>query len=360
MRRRPFTSHLAVSGLLLALSALAIPQAAAASAETARMRVHQPLTKVEDYWTKSRMRAADPVPTEVPGAPRTAAAPADDAGAPSYVRPAAPGSDGGAQLLRGEAGAATGASRTATPVLDPTAPKIRAHGKVFFTVVGGTDPGDFVCSGTAVNSRNKSVVMTAGHCVYDVVTAGGKSKNFVFAPAYAAGATPYGKWPAKSLATTRQWKRQGNLRYDVAAAIVKRNESGQRLGSVVGGRGIGFDQPRDQTYDVIGYPQLTPFDGTVEHECVSPYRGSDSAGSKGPAPMKVDCDMTPGASGGGWIVGDKTLVSLTSYSYGEEYNPNGKLYGPYFSTTAKKLYKSVRGGKKKKKHKKHHKGHKGH
>jgi V8-like Glu-specific endopeptidase len=355
MRRRPNITILLVPGLLLALLAPSIPAAAAAGATgaTARLRVHQPAAEVEAYWTKSRMRAAEPVPTVLPGGPQAASARAADAASPSYVPPAAPGSEGDAQLMRGEAAATTTTSRAASPVLDPTAPKIRAHGKVFFTVVGGTDPGNFVCSGTAVNSRNKSVVLTAGHCVYDVDTGGGKSKNFVFVPAYQAGAAPYGTWPAKSLATTRRWKRKGNLRYDVAAAVVKRDDAGQRLQSVVGARGIGFDQPRDQTYEVIGYPQLTPFDGTLEYECVGPYGGSDSAGSKGPAPMKVDCDMTPGASGGGWIAGGKTLVSVTSYSYGTEYDPDGQLYGPYFSTTAKKLYKSVRGGKKRKHHHRH-------
>ena len=35
------------------------------------------------------------------------------------------------------------------------------HGKVFFTLGGN----DYVCSGTALLSGNKSVVWTAGHCV---------------------------------------------------------------------------------------------------------------------------------------------------------------------------------------------------
>ena len=295
------------------------------------------------------MRKAEPVGPELPGKPAPTSAPAGDAGSPSYVPPAAPGSDADPNLLEGTATAAsaTGANRSSL-VVDPAAPKIRAHGKVFFTVVGGSDPGDFVCSGSAVNSRNKSLVMTAGHCVYDAETGGGKSINFAFMPAYQAGAMPYGAWAAKSLATTKEWKKQGNLRYDLGAVIVKRNEAGQRLQSVVGARGIGFSQPRDQNYVAYGYPQLSPFDGKLEYTCPSNYRGSDSAGSNGPAPMRISCDMTGGASGGGWIIGDKTLVSVTSYGY--DARP-GFLYGPYLSNTAKQLYKSVRGkGKKAKKH----------
>ena len=109
-------------------------------------------------------------------------------------------------------------------------------------------------------------------------------------------------------------------------AIVKRNADGRRLQSVVGARGIGFDQPRDQNYIAYGYPQLAPFDGKLEYTCPSAYEGSDSAGSNGPATMAISCDMTAGASGGGWIIGDKTLVSVTSYGY--DTRP-GFLYGPY-------------------------------
>jgi hypothetical protein len=64
--------------------------------------------------------------------------------------------------------------------------------------------------------------------------------------------------------------------------------------------------------------------------------------------MRASCNMTAGASGGGWIVGGRTLVSVTSYHYGSQ----PYLYGPYLSTTAKKLYKSVKGPKHKKKRKK--------
>ena len=56
--------------------------------------------------------------------------------------------------------------------------------------------------------------------------------------------------------------------------------------------------------------------------------------------MKISCNMTGGSSGGGWIIGDKTLVSVTSYSHVGE---SGFLYGPYLSNTAKQLYKSMRG-----------------
>ena len=185
---------------LLAVFLIALLMPAGASAGTVSMDVDQSARSVRDYWTKARMRDAEPAPVTVPTLPAPAEEPAAPAesGPPAYVPPAAPG-DGDARLLRGEAARSRPSAKLATPVLDPSAPGVRAHGKVFFTVKGGTDPGDFVCSGTAVNSRNRSVVWTAGHCVYDAELGGGKSVNFSFVPAYANGNAPYGEWPAKQL-----------------------------------------------------------------------------------------------------------------------------------------------------------------
>jgi hypothetical protein len=164
--------------------------------------------------------------------------------------------------------------------------------------------------------------------------------NFAFVPAYDRGATPYGTWPARKLATTKRWRRDGNLRFDVGAATVRRRD-GSALQSVVGARGIGFDQPRRQRYSIFGYPKEPPFDGEREYRCDSRYRGGDMSGGPGPKTMRLSCDMTPGASGGGWIAGE-TLLSVTSYGYTSR---PGKLYGPYLSRTAKKLYKRMRGGR---------------
>ena len=49
--------------------------------------------------------------------------------------------------------------------------------------------------------------------------------------------------------------------------------------------------------------------------------------------------MTGGASGGGWVSFGK-LYSVTSYGYSQQLD---RLYGPYMSTSAKALYRKVRG-----------------
>lgn len=317
------------------LAALVLP--AAATAAPPVVDVRQPAAAVRDYWTKARMRKADPVPVEPPVAAAPEAAP-EPSGPPTYVPPASPDEPPDAGLRRGTTAAAGAASRPATPVADPAAPETRMHGKVFFTLPKLPEPNDYVCSGTAVNSRNRSVVMTAGHCVFDWEDHGGRATNWAFVPAYSGDdVRPFGTWPAKRIATTRQWKRDENLSYDVGAAVVRRSPAGQRLQSVVGARGIGFDQPRKQDYDIFGYPVQGSFLKTLEYTCSSPYKGADAAAVGGPPTMRASCNMTGGSSGGGWIAGGK-LLSVVSYGYGRA---PMSIYGPYLSRTAKRLYKRV-------------------
>ena len=308
---------------------------------------------VRAYWTPARMRAAEPVEALDVASGGAAALPTGSPGTPTFVGPAEAGEPAAATL---RSGSVTQAKRLNSDyrrdeIENPAAREFSAHGKVFFTVRRGTSPGNYVCSGTAVNSRNRSVVWTAGHCIYDNEAGGGFSTNFVFVPAYEDGDAPYGRWPAKKIATTPGWRNQGNIRYDLGAAVVKRNRSGRRLQSVVGARGIGFNQPRRQLVEIFGYPAdpvaVPPhpeFTGEREFRCTTRPFGIDKPyGGSGPPTTGVSCDMTGGSSGGGWVGGASgvpLVVSVVSYGY---INEPDHLYGPYMAKQAKALYKLVRG-----------------
>lgn len=305
---------------------------------------------VSDYWTAARLRAAEPAaaPAPLPGPGSRGAGDEATSAAPTYVQVAAPGEPAAAKLLdgspaRSKQGVLPGTTRD--EIADPSAPDVSSHGKVFFTIPTGAEAGDYVCSGTAVNSKNRSVVWTAGHCVYP--EGGGQFvTNWTFIPAYHEGSEPFGQWPAKRLATTGPWQEAANIKYDLGAAVVRRSGTGERLQTVVGACGIGFDQPRDQIYHAYGYPAVQPpleFTGEREFRCTSRPTGADEPGTAGPPTMYIDCDMTGGSSGGGWIA-DGTLLSVTSYGYPLEVD---HLYGPYMSRSAKALYRGVRKAKKK-------------
>ncbi len=329
-RGHPRRASLALTAALAAIAAAATPTAAAPAGQSP--------AAVRDYWTVSRMLAAEqprppapPVPT-APPARRDRGAPSyvPAGGSPAVLRAGRPGADGG-----------SGAAVVRHEVSDPAAPGVRMHGKVFFTVRSGPDAGDRVCSGTVVNSRKRSVVWTAGHCVFDP---GGGSyvSNWLFVPGFSAEGAPYGEWPAKRLKTTRGWRTGTNFHYDLGAAVVARDPDGRRLQTLVGARGIGFDQPRDSSYAAYGYPTVdrsAEFPGTREYRCLSGNRGADTPLGSGPATLMIGCDMPAGASGGGWVAG-RTLLSVTSYSYA---NDPLHLYGPYLSRAAKALYRKAAG-----------------
>lgn len=222
---------------------------------------------------------------------------------------------------------------------DPTAPEFRQNGVIFFDV-GGFFLGR--CSGTSVNAPNFSVVFTAGHCVYEPGLFGGwYGDHWAFVPGYRFGQRPFGIFPATRLDSTRQWVTSGSENFDVGAAVVGRNERGERLGKAVGGAGIAWNLTATQVFDVHGYPVETPFDGETQRICPqTPYLGHDAASflMRGPLNLAVDCEVTGGASGGGWTIAGNVLNGVTDYGYGDDVSTD---YGAYFGTEVGRLYGRV-------------------
>jgi hypothetical protein len=286
---------------------------------------------IKAYWTAARMRAARPAALLARSAGAVAAVPARRAAAePSRT--------------------ARRRSEIATPVLKPRQHPTRTHGKVFFSA--GVD--QYECSGTAAQASSRSLVLTAAHCAYLRALLGSTNvvHNWIFVPAYANGRAPFGKWAATSLAAPNGWVSSnpvigpggeitgGDSRFDLGAATVAPRASGRALQGAVGGATVGFDRPRRHRYTAFGYPAEGPYTGRREFSCLSPYLGADSAFGK-PPPIQIRCDMTAGASGGGWIDPRGRLVSVTSYGYS---NDSQSLYGPYFGTALHDFYGSVSGG----------------
>jgi V8-like Glu-specific endopeptidase len=231
------------------------------------------------------------------------------------------------------AGASASSSFEAIP--DPAVEGFRQNGVIFFEF------GAFLarCSGTSVNSPNLSVVVTAGHCVNE----GGRFGHFylrhwVFVPGYRFGQRPFGVFPAEQLFATQGWLETGSENFDVGAAVVGRSEHGRRLGAVVGGAGIAWNLSPAQTFDVHGYPVEEPFDGETQQLCLqTPFLGHDAASYLWPGPLDlaVDCNVTGGASGGGWTIAGNVLNGVTDYGYPDEPKTD---FGAYFGQEVAKMY----------------------
>lgn len=307
-----------VASLAPLASLLAAPAfATAAPGEVVQRTLTAAPADVREYWTPARMREARPVDRD--------------------ARPA-----------RRSGGGAT-ASRAAEEVTGSNSFPARTHGKVFFTIPGR---GNFVCSGTVVRSPGRNVVVTAGHCVFDDAV-DRFATNWLFVPGLRDGERPFGEWVAHRLATTSQFRAGGggNERFDVGVGVVLRNGNGRGVQDRVGARRIAFNQPRDQLYRAFGYPAVSPFNGRRPYRCNSPYEGDDQSFPQ-PRPMRIDCDMTGGSSGGGWVTDGGFVASVVSYAYdcppslqllGCENPEEGKLFGPYFGDVIRDLYRANRG-----------------
>ncbi|HWH01455.1 MAG TPA: peptidase [Pilimelia sp.] len=311
---------------------------------------------VQQYWTPARMKSAvsaDALVATRAKPTRTQAAAASTPDGPSgRVAPAAPAKPPRAAAGKNAAGAAaagtTTAGRAATHGRQALANGSAADwpgnfwsapatttGKVFFT---GANGGNYVCSGSTVNSEARNTVFTAGHCVSD--GQGRWHHNWVFVPDYLNGWAPFGVWSAKALGTTSQWFYSGDFRHDIGAAVLHKNSSGQNLINIVGGQGIAWNQARGQYVYAFGYPQAAPFDGTRLKYCDGASFNDPWSGN---ANLGLYCNMTGGSSGGPWLAwfnGTWGYVNgVNSYKYGSlpQY-----IFSPYFGSTAGALYNAVR------------------
>jgi V8-like Glu-specific endopeptidase len=292
-------SALLLSAAIVALALLALPSSASARGASGAQQALR-------FWTPARMKAAKPLDRRLPGA---------------------------GQVTFDESASASSAFET---VSDPTLAETRVNGAIFIETPFGLGR----CSGTSVNAPNYSVVFTAGHCV----NTGGPSGRWlafrwVFVPGYRYGQRPFGVFPAKWIDTTRKWRTTGSENFDVGAAVVTRNQRGRLLAKAVGGTGIAFGLKARQVFDVHGYPAEEPFDGETQQLCrQTPFLGHDTRSflSPGPLNLAVDCDVTGGASGGGWtIAGTKTLNSVTNYGYGDDPDTD---FGAYFGKEVARLF----------------------
>ena len=331
MRRKPlFAPVLALLslGLVAAPAHLGVRPAAAAvddpsstpTESTARINgqvVRDPATAqrlIDAYWTPERMRSA------------TVWNPAgvvDDAALEQRDRPGNVGRPEIAARPTGPRGAG-GSSTSPTARAVTTSPGV---GKVFFRKAGG---GNFVCSGSTINNPTGNVVSTAAHCIH-----GGKGgadhENWMYAPLYDNGATPYGKWPAKAFHATQGWTRHSYHWWDFAFVNVW-PVNGARLVDTTGGNGISFNQSKSIAVTALAYPSAAPYDGRKQIACAATMHWAAAA------QVKISCGLTPGASGGPMVQNYDNTVrfgftnSVVAYVWGE------RNYGPYFDSDVRTVY----------------------
>lgn len=355
-RRAALPSVLAIAAAGSAAAVLSPIQAATAT--EARTAVASDVPAVRHVPTSERAanrigaarvakiaRAAEPLglPTNVSLAKTLRQGP--DHGAAISVRGTAPDALSPAAELRSAARrASNGALWPGRSTSNPNA----QIGKLYFD----TDPTSAFrwswCSGSAVNSGNKSLVLTAGHCVYDIGNRRWYTNSF-FVPGYENGARPFGAWTVRIQSTTRNYFNTGASADDMAAVVVNRN-AGVGLVDRVGGHGIAFNQPVNQFRTSLGYPITDRrWPGwTSSGEDLYYCQGVDSYFSSGAfaGQMLLGCRMTGGSSGGPWL----TNVRSDWLGYAQSVNSNkggigaawaGHMFGPYMGAQEAAVYQAV-------------------
>jgi hypothetical protein len=253
---------------------------------------------VSRYWTAARMKRAKPL--DALGHHRSADA--------SVRNPIA------------------GASFAGVP--DTTVPPFDMVGRVFVKI----GKFDGFCSGAAVNSESRRLVLTAAHCLYNLLPLHRfptLARRFAFVPGYADGKAPFGIFAGRKAFLPQPWLRRGNENFDVGAVLTEPNEAGLAVADAVGGGlPLAVDKARDREYEVLGYP------GHLQQrmqECDGRFSGNDrnTYPLAGPPSLSVGCFMGEGASGGPWLVeGGTEIGGMTTYGYRRDFS---QTFGPYFS-----------------------------
>jgi hypothetical protein len=321
-----------VVSLTGSVAVLALASSASAQGPVAHERpTGETKRAILDYWTAERIRRAESrdagvvlTPTREPQGQKSSVR-----GRPHYVPPAEPTVN--RQRMRSDASSSTAPQAFGTyEVLDYDVDPNTVHGKVLATDRGG----NYDCSATAVNSANLSVVFTAAHCVR--TKRFGWAQDFIFIPSYFQGQQPFGAWVWDALLTPSKWlerrRRKRRLRenpnFDFAAVVLA-PQNGVPVVDAVGGAGFAWNEPRGvQPFRAFGYPGNF-FDAQRMMACFSPpLRGPDFG--RGPPTVGITCGMREGASGGGWLIEDEFLNSVTSGVL----KGTNFVVGPYFGNAA--------------------------
>ncbi len=222
--------------------------------------------------------------------------------------------------------------------------KSKTIGKVFFRTGKGVD---MVCSGAAVNSKRKNMVMTAGHCVN-----GGRGKawhkRWIFVPGYGPGRKARnGMYPATRLVALRGWIKRSNFNFDVAIALVKPGRgTNKKLVRKVGGYGLQTGKRYQRKLTAIGYSQLG-YKGDKQKKC---RRKTHRRPRTRQLAMRCRV-LTPGASGGPWVKG-RIRIKKRGNSYVNGVNSNinrprkpTRIRSPYFGRGVRLMYRAYKNKK---------------
>lgn len=173
----------------------------------------------------------------------------------------------------------------------------RTTGRLFYRLRGTNRS----CSAGVINGKRRSVIATAGHCVFSDTKPRRWSKKMIFIPGYKNGRRPFGTYRAVKMWTTPKWRKNRKAFHkDVAFVRLSRRVGGGRhVATIVGAQGYRFGVKGTPWTHEFGYPSKKPaYAGKFLIHCAGdskwdrPYRKRM---------YRVRCRMNQGSSGGPWL-----------------------------------------------------------
>ncbi len=342
----PFRVRVAL--FLVPVVGVVVMLAAAAPAGAASVVEHQlsgsaqaGYRSAREFWTPRRLEAAKPM--QMPSVD----VPAGQSGVTGPTPPSrARGADGKPEYIEGQEPTVGPLARAAERNKLPKHPKIksaavppalygvapiRSNGKLYMAYGKKL----YSCSATVVPSKTHTVILTAGHCIFNKKQR--FADNVAFIPGYFGGRSAHGFWGGIKIVTNGQWVKRTNEKYDYAAIKVAGPQG--RIGNVVGEAGLAINAGRHNAELALGYPNNRGRT-QVMWSCRSRLIGDDPFNrGKGKKNLAIGCDMSHGCSGGSWEVkrkGRYYVNSVSSYFY-DTPRFNNILFGPYLTGHAKKV-----------------------
>jgi len=305
-----------ISGFALVASVLvAAPAAAETSAKTEQIAGAAALVWDEQAQTQRRVSAteAEKIVNDYWTAERIASA-----------KPAVPP----ARTTDRQIPATSKETVTATnPVAPPDGAATRdawfsnTNGKIYF--FNPLDNQTHWCSGGAVNTGSKRLVVTAGHCIHTGGSGGTWMLNWIFIPGYDRGGEPRGRFPAYWFHSSTGWTVDANWQRDFGFVVTHNNGSGQRVVDAAGGHGFRVNGSFSRFIHIAGYP------GNRDGGEVQWYCWGTTDQWPGASAYRLGCDFGGGVSGGPWLEDYQSngLGYVISATQGH-LSPNNS--GPYY------------------------------
>ena len=176
--------------------------------------------------------------------------------------------------------------------------------------------GWYVGSGALIDPMH---VITAGHCVHDVIHGGTWASEIVVVPAYEAGWRPYGDASAVGLYSRTEWTEDADSDYDIGVIDLDRP-----IGALTGYYGYGYNNDpdfyTDNTFYSAGYPAESPYNGDYMYQWHGTFDYTES--SLGVYEVGFYRRAYGGQSGSGaYYSGNKCIYAVLSNGYDEPDGP---------------------------------------